>query len=66
MPPSSRSQSAAITALRKVRAASFSESSDCAKSHTGWWIFWGAVDPLTQTMWDASSIDLYCLPSLRV
>ena len=42
MLPSSWSQSAATTALRKVHMiASFSESSDCAKSHTG--EFWGAV-----------------------
>ena len=41
MPPSSWSQSAATTARSERYIASFSESSFCAKSHTGG--FWGAV-----------------------
>ena len=43
MPPSSRSQSAATTALRKVHGELF-RVKHCAKSHTGG--FWGAVGPL--------------------
>ena len=44
MRPSSRSQSAATTALTAGIGELFSESSDCAKSHSGG--FWGAVGPL--------------------
>ena len=48
MPPCRRQVGASLRRLQRSQEvhASFSESSDCAKSHSGG--FWGAVHPLAQ------------------